>query len=225
MAERKVLIIETSTEAGSVAVATGNACVVDLAFTSRDPRTGHRTESLAPAIVRALTDAAVDVRALSAVVCGAGPGGFTSLRSAASLAKGMCAALNIPLYAESSLELLAWSATYESGEGRYIAALSAGRNEWFSVDVERALAGDIIVGDTYLIGDAELRSRATELRAPLIGPGLDHDVAPRAAAAVPFLGVIFGRGPVDLDGWEPTYGRLAEAQVKWETVHGRPLSA
>ncbi|OYV67912.1 MAG: hypothetical protein B7Z72_09030, partial [Gemmatimonadetes bacterium 21-71-4] len=27
----------------------------------------------------------------------------------------------------------------------------------------------------------------------------------------------------DLAGWEPHYGRLAEAQVKWEAQHGRPL--
>ena len=30
---------------------------------------------------------------------------------------------------------------------------------------------------------------------------------------------------VDLDRWEPDYGRLAEAQVKWEAAHGRPLPA
>jgi tRNA threonylcarbamoyladenosine biosynthesis protein TsaB len=28
---------------------------------------------------------------------------------------------------------------------------------------------------------------------------------------------------VSLDGWEPEYGRLAEAQVKWEAEHGREL--
>jgi tRNA threonylcarbamoyladenosine biosynthesis protein TsaB len=30
-------------------------------------------------------------------------------------------------------------------------------------------------------------------------------------------------GPVDLASWEPDYGRLAEAQVRWERAHGRPL--
>ena len=32
-------------------------------------------------------------------------------------------------------------------------------------------------------------------------------------------------GPVDLALWEPEYGRLAEAQVRWEAEHGRPLAA
>jgi hypothetical protein len=29
--------------------------------------------------------------------------------------------------------------------------------------------------------------------------------------------------PVELSSWEPDYGRLAEAQVKWEAAHGRAL--
>jgi tRNA threonylcarbamoyladenosine biosynthesis protein TsaB len=30
-------------------------------------------------------------------------------------------------------------------------------------------------------------------------------------------------GPADIASWEPAYGRLAEAQVRWESAHGRPL--
>jgi tRNA threonylcarbamoyladenosine biosynthesis protein TsaB len=30
-------------------------------------------------------------------------------------------------------------------------------------------------------------------------------------------------GPVNLAAWEPIYGRMAEAQVKWEAAHGRAL--
>ena len=30
-------------------------------------------------------------------------------------------------------------------------------------------------------------------------------------------------GPVSLESWEPNYGRLAEAQVKWELANGRVL--
>jgi hypothetical protein len=28
---------------------------------------------------------------------------------------------------------------------------------------------------------------------------------------------------VDIASWEPEYGRLAEAQVRWERAHGMPL--
>jgi hypothetical protein len=32
-------------------------------------------------------------------------------------------------------------------------------------------------------------------------------------------------GSVDLDAWEPDYGRQAEAQARWEFMHGRPLAS
>jgi tRNA threonylcarbamoyladenosine biosynthesis protein TsaB len=217
-----VLILETSTEAGSVAVASEGVLIAELAFASRDPRTGARTEALAPAVAQCLAQADRSVRDLSAVVCGAGPGGFTSLRSAAALAKGICSALDLPLFGISSLELLALSA--ELTEGAFIAALPAGRNEWFAADVARAADGSTNVREAYLVGDDELRARATSMHAGLIGPGLEYDVSPRAAAVVAALPQIERHGPVDLDSWEPTYGRLAEAQVKWEAAHGRPLT-
>ena len=30
---------------------------------------------------------------------------------------------------------------------------------------------------------------------------------------------------VELGAWEPAYGRVAEAQARWEAAHGRPLGA
>jgi len=49
------------------------------------------------------------------------------------------------------------------------------------------------------------------------------DVVPRASTAR-WLSDWPAFGPVPLDTWEPSYGRLAEAQVKWEASHGRALS-
>jgi tRNA threonylcarbamoyladenosine biosynthesis protein TsaB len=222
MIAMNVLILETSTEAGSVALARDGALVTKLSFASRDPETGARTEALAPAVARCLALASTSARDLSAVVCGAGPGGFTSLRSAAALAKGMCSALGIPLYGVSSLELLAWSATLP--DGHFIAALHAGRNEWFAADVDCDSGSATIVSAPYLVGDEELHNRADRMQAGLVGPGLEHDVSPRADAVVPRLAEVESRGAVELDSWEPAYGRLAEAQVKWEAAHGRSLS-
>jgi tRNA threonylcarbamoyladenosine biosynthesis protein TsaB len=59
----------------------------------------------------------------------------------------------------------------------------------------------------------------------VVGPRGEIDVLPRATAAVMILDRIFARGPVDPETWQPQYGRLAEAQVKWESAHGRPLEA
>ncbi len=217
-----VLILETSTESGSVAVARDGALTAELAFASRDPATGVRTESLAPAVAACLAQASMSPRELSAVICGAGPGGFTSLRSAAALAKGLCSALHIPLYAVSSLEVLAWSADVD--DGVFVVALPAGRNEWFFADVRSEEKRASLVGEAGLIGDTDLRARSATLHASLIGPSLDIDTVPRASAVVRRLEEIEAGRAVALDSWEPVYGRLAEAQVKWEAVHGRPLS-
>ncbi|MEO8946750.1 MAG: tRNA (adenosine(37)-N6)-threonylcarbamoyltransferase complex dimerization subunit type 1 TsaB [Gemmatimonadaceae bacterium] len=218
-----VLVLETSTESGSIAIVRDDVLVAELLFASRDSATGARTEALGPAVTRCLDLASISARDLTAVVCGAGPGGFTSLRSAAALAKGICTAWATPLYAVSSLELLAWSAGL--AEGSFIVALPAGRNESFALDVTCEPDHIAVTSVPYLIRDDELRTRALHARSVLVGPRLDIDAIPRAASTVSHLNEIRDRGSADLDAWEPSYGRLAEAQVKWETAHGRPLSA
>jgi tRNA threonylcarbamoyladenosine biosynthesis protein TsaB len=219
---RNVLILETSTESGSVAIARDGQLVAERLFTSRDQVSGARTESLAPAVSNCLALASMSPVELSAIVCGDGPGGFTSLRSAAALAKGLCSALHIPLYCVSSLEMLAWSATLP--DGRFIAAIGAGRGEWFAADVECDDGHTSVTTAAYLVGEEDLRLRAAGMRAQLMGHGMDIDVRPRASAVIPMLQQVEARGPVDLGSWEPTYGRLAEAQVKWEAAHGRRLA-
>jgi tRNA threonylcarbamoyladenosine biosynthesis protein TsaB len=217
-----VLVVETSTEAGSVAIVSDGSLAAELSFSSRDPATGVRSEAFAPAVASCLASGAVHARDISAIVCGAGPGGFTSLRSAAAFSKGMCSALGIPLYAVSSLELLAWSA--DTPDEHFIVALQAGRNEWFGADVTRGADKSVVMGREYLVSDDVLRTGAARTHARLVGPGLEVNVNPAASALLPRLADIEARGAVDLDSWEPAYGRLAEAQVKWETAHGRRLS-
>ena len=48
--------------------------------------------------------------------------------------------------------------------------------------------------------------------------------AKRQRGAAVLLDDILTHGRVSLDTWEPDYGRLAEAQVKWEAAHGRRLA-
>lgn len=68
----------------------------------------------------------------------------------------------------------------------------------------------------------ELHARARPV-GQLIGPGLELDALPDVTG-LPRLHMLLSSAPaVDLASWEPSYGRLAEAQVKWEATHGRPL--
>jgi hypothetical protein len=68
--------------------------------------------------------------------------------------------------------------------------------------------------------EVRLRQRARRT----IGPGQEIDAHPHARGVAPLLPSIVESGPVNLASWEPDYGRLAEAQVRWEAAHGRPLA-
>lgn len=216
-----VLVIESSTAEGSVAVLSGDAVAASVQFSARDSVSGVRTEAVGPAVAQCLAGAGVPASGLSAVVCGAGPGGFTSLRCAAAIAKGLCSALAIPLYAVSSLDLIAWSAPL--CEGMSVVAITAGRGDWFAALVRCDAEGAREIGTAMLLSEVDLHSLASQNAATLVGPGLDIDVHPRAEAALMCIRQIEDAGPISLDAWEPTYGRLAEAQVKWEAAHGRAL--
>ena len=221
------LIIETSTETGSVAVARGGVVIAELSFASRDAATGARAESLAPTVEQCLQLASLTARNLSEVVCGAGPGGFTSLRSAAALAKGVCSALTIPLYGVSSLEMLAWSAVLPDGD--YIALIPAARGELFAHAFRRTAGGTAMLRGPYITSDGVAPLRASESGISQQADGAVTtcmnfvSVSPLASSAAAHLIEVRARGAVDLDSWEPVYGRLAEAQVKWEAAHGRAL--
>lgn len=224
-----VLVIESSTAEGSVALLSKGVVTAAVGFSARDAVTGVRTEGLAPAVAECLAESGVSAGRLTAVICGAGPGGFTSLRCAAAVAKGICAALSIPLYAVSSLELMAHGVVHREADGavvsdgNYVAALSAGRGEWFASRFSCDAQGVREFSTAELVSESGLQSLMLRDGARLVGAGLEIDVHPRAEAAVSCLARIEADGPVSLDQWEPTYGRLAEAQVRWEVTHGRAL--
>ena len=80
-----------------------------------------------PMLADCLASAGVGVTEVSRIVCGSGPGSFTSLRVAASIAKGIAAGVGCPLFSVSSLLLI--PAAAELAAGRYISALPAMRGE------------------------------------------------------------------------------------------------
>jgi len=217
------LVIDASTYDGDVAV-------IDDARVLAERRTVMRDalhERLMPAVAEALEAAAVDIARLDRVVCGAGPGSFTSLRIAASIAKGIAMATDTPLFAVSSLALLAGGV--ELSPGRYVAALDALRGEFyvalFDVGASHAL---VELEPARLIAADQLESLATSFGAAIVTPS---DIpgavraTPRARAALKLGHLVERGGHVDVSAWEPAYGRLAEAQVRWEAVHGVPLPA
>jgi tRNA threonylcarbamoyladenosine biosynthesis protein TsaB len=217
------LVLEASTYAGSVALLRDGS----LAATRDVAMRGREREALMPAVAELLEEQGVTPGALQRIVCGAGPGSFTSLRVAGAIAKGLALAAGCPLVPVSSLALVVASRE-PLAPGRYLATIDALRGEHyvglFEVDrdgVVRSLSPE------RRVGSAELGSLAGAADAVVVGPdrhGVAH-VVPRADGAARLIAQLESAAPADLARWEPAYGRLAEAQVKWESAHGRPLEA
>ena len=91
-----VLALDASTYRGSVAVIRGTRVVADAATAMRGTSESERGERLMPAVAAVLDRAHVRVADLGAVVCGSGPGSFTSLRIAAAIAKGIADGADVP---------------------------------------------------------------------------------------------------------------------------------
>ena len=206
------LALEASTYAGSVAVLSGNEVVSSSDVEMR----GRDQERLMPAVAECVGRLPEGMAAIQRVVCGAGPGSFTSLRIAASIAKGICHARGLPLFAVSSLALVVASAGKE--RGRYLVALDAMRGESFAALIDVAADGTIPVAvPIRIVSRTALAEEAARAGAEVL------DGAPHVSGVARMLDSIVSSGPVDLAAWEPDYGRAAEAQVKWEAAHGRPL--
>ncbi len=92
------LAVETATAVGSVAV-WRDGPVYESSFNIQ----GAHSELVLPALHHALEVTGTPPDEVSAFVVGSGPGSFTGVRIAASMAKGWAMARRIPLYAYSSL--------------------------------------------------------------------------------------------------------------------------
>ena len=93
------LAMDTSTSRGSVAVGPPGEALWRIFL----ERQGAHASDLIPAVRAALEVAGVDIREIEGILVGAGPGSFTGVRVAAATAKGLARALEIPLWAFSSL--------------------------------------------------------------------------------------------------------------------------
>ena len=214
------LVIEASTYAGTVAVIRD-----DIVLSERDTAMrGEREERLMPAVADALAEAAVAPNAIDRVVCGAGPGSFTSLRIAGAIGKGLALTARVPLYPVSSLLLIVAGARPELAPVRYVAVLDAMRGDVFAAAFSVTESAITAESATIIGPRAELETFARAHSARTIGPAEALVVSPHARGVVALGTRAPWPPPADLAAWEPDYGRLAEAQVRWEAAHGRALT-
>lgn len=234
------LAVDGSTYAGSVAVLRDATVLASRELANvATPGRGGREEKFLPMVAACLEEAAVKAVDLERVVCGAGPGSFTSLRVAASIAKGIAIGTGCPLFAVSSLMLI----VADAAPGRYLATMAAMRGEVFAGLFEVSANGHVSeLRAPVIIAENDVNMEAAGARAVVVGDAAvqeAHPVGnPRAEAAnapssqlpharcvAKLLPSVIAAGECDIATWEPTYGRLAEAQVRWEAAHGRPLTA
>jgi tRNA threonylcarbamoyladenosine biosynthesis protein TsaB len=217
------LALDASTYEGDVALLDDGRVLAEQAAAMK----GRESEQLMPAVAAALQHAKLDLGAVERIVCGAGPGSFTSLRIAGGIAKGIASGLCLPLFAAPSLALVVAGA--DPRPGRYLGAVDALRGEFYvglyDVDDEGCIAE---VEPARIVAAADVGIVAGEYRARIVSPtnfGGEGEIRsrPRANGVTRLEELLAARGPVDVRAWEPAYGRLAEAQVKWESAHGRPL--
>ena len=239
------LALDAATSAASVAVFQDGTLLAEATLDTRN----RDEERLMPAIAETLARAAAAPGQVTRVVCGSGPGSFTSLRIAAAIAKGLSLSLGAELWVASSLALVVAGSDATRQPGRYLACLDAMRGEWY-VRLFHVDGGGMLraAGEGYRLPRASLEQECRRLGAVLVGPGVgpgdDTGVGPGDDTGVDTgvdLDVFLDAAPhargiarltagdllvlVDRTAWEPDYGRLAEAQVKWEALHGRALES
>lgn len=215
------LALDAAAGPGTIALLRDGVVVVERTVEMRSAT----EERFFPAVLAVLADASVSVRDVSRIVAGAGPGSFTALRVVGAIAKGLCEGARIPLFGVPSLALIA-AGDPSARAGRYVATLDALRGERYAALVTLAADGDVAAHEPLgLVAIDALTARAAALGATRIGPDEAKSAPPHARGVARCTALIAAGGPVDLASWEPVYGRLAEAQVKWEAAHGKPLVA
>ena len=123
----RLLAFDTSTETLSVAVRNGDAVV------ERTSAGGAQASStLIPLVQSLLAEAGLRLRELDAIAFGRGPGSFTGLRTACSVAQGLGFGAGVPLLPVDTLLAVAEEARHRFGAQKVLAVLDARMEQVYS---------------------------------------------------------------------------------------------
>ena len=125
----KLLAFDTSTEILCVALQRGGG---QAPLQHTGPGGAQASTTLIPAIQELLANAGLRLRDLDAIVFGRGPGSFTGLRTACSVAQGLGFGAGIPVLAVDTLLAVAEEARHAHGVEDVVAVLDARMDEVYS---------------------------------------------------------------------------------------------
>lgn len=115
-----LLALDTSTEVFTIAVRRG-----DIVLERQGAGGANASSTLIPAIQALLAQAGVALAQLEAVVFGHGPGSFTGLRTACSVAQGLAFGVDVPVLGVDTLLAVAEDARFREGATQVVALLDA----------------------------------------------------------------------------------------------------
>jgi len=225
-----VLALDTATPQVSAAIGEDGRVLGSVHVHARR----RHAETLVPAVAWLCDQTGVPLDRLDAIGVGTGPGLFTGLRVGVTTAKTMAQALDRPVAAVPSLDLVAHPLAFT--ERRVVAVLDARRREVFHAQY-RAVGGetrrltDYRVGTAddlvaelaadgepvVLAGDGVAPYRAAFDRLPGAVAAGDEFAAPSVAALVDLTTARAERGDVaSADEVTPLYVRASDAELTWD---------
>jgi tRNA threonylcarbamoyladenosine biosynthesis protein TsaB len=230
------LALDTATDLASVAVGR-EGCLLGQALIAQR----RHSAALMPTVEDVLAQVGGSLDQVTRILIADGPGSFTGLRIGVATVQGIVQARDdITVGVAPSLLGAAWvasrwldgpvAAMYDALRGEVYAAVYQvhhDRVECFlapTMGTVEMLAERTSVRPLVAVGDGAAACQEAVRRwtgRPAIPP---PEGAPRAAALIALerlSGVV--RDLADPSVFEPEYGRQAEAQVRWEEKHGRPL--
>jgi tRNA threonylcarbamoyladenosine biosynthesis protein TsaB len=161
-----LLAIETSTESCSVALIHGEDV---LARSEMAPR--RHAERVLPMTDELLAAAGIDRHALDAIAVGRGPGAFTGVRLAVSLAQGMALALDLPVVPVSSLAALALEAPHDGSDAAILAVIDARMGEVYAASYRRDADSGLVALDEERVCTAEALTLPKAAAWQVVGTG------------------------------------------------------
>ena len=123
-----LLAFDTSTEALRIGLAAGDGAP----RLHTGPGGAQASASLIPAVQGLLAEAGLALRSLDAIVFGSGPGSFTGLRTACSVAQGLALGAGLPVLPVETLLAVAEEARHRSGARQVVALLDARMDEVYA---------------------------------------------------------------------------------------------